>query len=156
MNRCVFLIYFAFSASIQANESREKFIGVWTCKQSYNVEGGLYFESEYTATFIDKSSNVSQVGFISLIDKNAPDKLSSLSYRAEITFQVNGDTASYQPLNIEAKITQNSLNIITPEFVEEFKSNRQVTHSTYEFLSDYELRSVYDNGETLSCKKDEL
>lgn len=139
-----------------AYASPEKLHGKWTCTQSYEVEGGLFFESKYSVTHKFDDPLIYQVGVIKLTDNSTPPKVSSIQYSVQGSFAIVGDKATAQPLNIKAQTKENTLGVITPEFLEDFLSNRKEYNYTVEFISDNELKSVFDTGDVINCERVEL
>lgn len=114
--------------------------GSWECKTRFEFEGGWVadtesvVEADVAMMTYTKSANI-----ISHYPDRSPQK-SILHYKAECQFFVNGDymTVSCQPT--ETKVIQDDFSMLTPRFVDGFKTTFKPDRAKVIKISDTELK----------------
>jgi hypothetical protein len=147
------ILFIVLLVAMVAKASSTEFFGIWHCKQSYQTEGNMYFESEYIFDFKKDSSISEQHGFISLTSQIDLNKVSKVEYRTEANVILDSNQFEITPIQITASVVENSLGLIDENFIKKFTLNRQTYKGIFEIINEKSMTSTYENGEVVSCEK---
>jgi hypothetical protein len=150
------LISLALLMSTVTKATNAEIFGKWHCKQSYEAEGDMFFESKYEVFFEENSLFIEQNGYISLTSQIDSTKVSKLEYQIDGKRVINGNHFEFTATQITANVIENSLGIINESFLQQFTENRETYKGTFEIIDGKTMTSIYENGEVISCEKEGL